>query len=269
MLNIANFSENLNKNGVLSENRFDVSFLSPAAVRSAIPEWLTIDQMITLRAQQVSAPGVAVTSQSVVPYGIGITRKQPTNVEFTSNSITFLDDRNNTIYKYFYIWMNSLYDFTGAVDSGLVTSRPSYRVGYKKDNNGNNINLTNIRIHIYDYEGNTVTTALMENAYPTSVNDVSLDWNKTNSHFKVTVGFTFDRWYIENLSTISSFVPSVSQNAVTLENFVNPSSTLINGFLPGSSSATSSQSDGRLNSITPDGTYQNITGTSPTPVFGQ
>jgi hypothetical protein len=225
--NINTFSKNLDTDGVLAENRFDVSFISPGSVQAALPNWGSIDRLALLRAQQVLMPGVALTSQSVNPYGVGISRKQPTNVEFTSNSITFLDDKNNTLYKYFYVWMNSIFDYTGVVDSGLVNTRPSYRVGYKKDDNGSNLNVTNIFVRVYDYTGNIVTVAVMENAFPTSVNDVSLDWSKNNSHFKVTVGFTFDRWYIGNINTISSFNPPVTAYASTLENFVNPPSTIL------------------------------------------
>jgi hypothetical protein len=216
---ITTFSNSLNQNGVLPDNRFVVSFTSPGALRSSLSNVSQVDKLIQVRAEQVNVPGVALSTQDIHPYGMGIKRKHATNVDFTQNSITFLDDKNNTLYKYFYIWMNSIFDFTGVVNNGQINSVPSYRVDYKKNSDGTNNTVTNIFVNIYDYTNGLVTSAVMENAFPTSVNDISLDWNRNNNHFKLVVGFSFDRWYIQNVSSISSFSAPISQNYQSLPLF--------------------------------------------------
>jgi hypothetical protein len=224
---INKFADNINTYGTLQTNKFEVYFIPPASVLSLLnnikinensSDITSIPRLFNFRAEQVKVPGVALDLARINTYGYGIGKQFPTNVHFTDNVITFIDDKNNTLFKFFYIWLNSIVDFSG---KSSPSGDPTYRTEYK-DNYSCNINIA-----IYNQDSENVTNVVMKNAYPTYINDVNLAWDNRSELYRNTVGFTFSEWYID-LGNTFEFSPSVSDTKRSLPSFSSANGVLLN-----------------------------------------
>ena len=111
--------------------------------------------------------------------------------------------------------MNSIFDFTG--DFRLLSPSATYRTEYRENY------VTDIQVRIYNQDStNPTTIAVMKEAYPTFVNDISLDWGTNSNLMKITVGFSFKEWYFKNIQSTASFIAPVNNSVFRLENFVLP-----------------------------------------------
>ena len=127
-------------------------------------------------------------------YGIGVMEKMPYNAQFTDTSITFIADKQSSLYQVFYLWMNSIYGFTYTGNSStLPTFNTEYKDNYTVD----------ITLNLYNGSTNNSTpiqTTRLLKAYPIYINEVNLDWAQQNQLFKFTVGFSFRNWTMDNVS---------------------------------------------------------------------
>lgn len=201
---ISDIAGTINKNGVLQTNKFLVRFSSPRSISRLSIQGVgssratSSERLIQLRAEQARLPGVALTTADINRYGVGPFQKIPYNVQFTDTSITFLADKKAEIYNYFYTWLSSIFDFSGMNSGRLSSSTPSYTADYKENYS------TDIEVEIYDNYGNKVSVVKMKQAFPVSMNDIPLNWNQQNELLKITVGFSFRDWSVENVTTTST-----------------------------------------------------------------
>jgi hypothetical protein len=197
--NISEFSANIGRYGVLQNNKFLVFFTSPLPVKLGsfsdvgnILNTFSTERMIQLRAEQARIPGLTIQSTDNKRYGLGTPQKMPYNVSFTDTSFTFLADADSEIHRYFYSWMTSVVDFNGTT---LFRRVPSFTVEYKQNY------ATDIYIFVFDNYGNITQIVTLYDAYPNSLNDVGLDWGNPNSLMKITVGFTYNGWTLNNVNS--------------------------------------------------------------------
>jgi len=193
--NINAFQTDISNHGYLQTNKFIAAFSSPTCMqgetidgRSAIDT----ERLIQVRAESVKIPGIALLQADINRYGQGPTQKMPFNARFTENAITFISDRNGQLYKYFYVWLNKIFDTSGT--TGQSNQGASYATEYK-DNYA-----TDLHVYIYDNAGNQVKEIVMYKAYPESMNDINLSWNDNSQLLKVTVSFTFRDWAMIGVS---------------------------------------------------------------------
>jgi hypothetical protein len=174
----------INKNGWLSSSKFIVRFSPPAILSNSG----NITEILSIRAEDCRLPGVTYMATDVNRYGLGPMQKMPYNVQFTDTSISFISDKNGTLYKYFYTWMNSIVDF-----SGTNNVYGKYETEYK-DNYS-----TTISIDIYDNSGSKIQTVTFRDAFPISFNEIPLSWNQSSQLLKMVVNFSFRDWLIEDV----------------------------------------------------------------------
>jgi len=194
--NISSFNSNIARYGVLQNNKFFIVMSSPQLIRETV--WNRgagidvngIERLIQFRAEQARLPGVLLQTNDVRRYGLGVNEKMPFNAQFTDTSFTFLADSNGSIYRYFYAWMTSVVDFTGTL---LNYSVPTYTTNYKDDY------VSDIDIFVFDNYGLLTKQVTFYDAFPNSLNDINLDWGNNNSLMKVTVGFTFKNWSVDQV----------------------------------------------------------------------
>lgn len=210
MFNIQDFSTNLNNSGVIQSNKFVVSIAPPRILITA----LNVSQLIQFRGRDVRVPGVALDLTQVSRYGVGPLQRFPSNINFTDTVITFVDDANTTLWKFFSAWMNGIFDFSGG--NGLLA--PSYRTEYKSNYS------TDVRVVIFDNSGNAACTVVLKEAFPTILNDNSLSWGDNNTLLTVTATFAFTEWYLESNNLGINYIPSLSATPKTVFSnpFVNP-----------------------------------------------
>ena len=233
--NIASFSSEIGKSGYLQTNKYLVKFTTPKILENYSIDnkpVLDIERIMQIRAESVKIPGVALLMGDVNRYGIGPVQKMPYNASFTSNSITFIADRRGTIYKYFYTWINSIFEFAGA-SGAIVAGKPiisrnaSYQTEYKDNYT------TDIHVCVFDNSGNQIKEIVMIRAFAESLNEVPLSWNQNNDLMKVTVTFSFRDW---QMIAVESKSPQLQEfNSAT-----NVTDALkgINSLLQGSSIST-------------------------------
>jgi len=180
--NIANFSAHINDLGTVQTNKFRVEIGRPRALPRA-----NIDQTYQYRASSVRIPGVNFDMQNTARYGVGPLQKFPTNVNFTDIDITFLDTGVNALWKYFTIWMNVIFDYTGQSGGSQASYSVEYKINYVAD----------VNIYVYENSGNLVNKITLKDAFPVSLNDVSLSWSENNRLYEFTTRFTFKEWFYE------------------------------------------------------------------------
>ena len=201
--NISNFIQSIGKSGVLHTNKFEVNFISPKVMQgttitgpNSAATNSDIEDMVRFRAETAKVPGVLLESADVNRYGVGSRQKMPFNATFTDTNITFISDRDGDIYRYFYTWVNSTFDFSGSIGSGDIpgTNRfAQYAASYKDDYT------TDLIINVYDTSGNIAQSIVMWKAFPISFNEVNLGWAQQNELFKISVSFSFRDWTAGNV----------------------------------------------------------------------
>lgn len=180
--NIADFSAHINKFGTVQTNKFRVDIGTPAILRT-----VNNADLYQYRASSVRIPGVNFDMQNVSRYGVGPQQRFPTNVNFTDIDVTFVDTNYTALWKYFTIWMNGIFDYTG--NSG--GSQASYRVEYKKNY------VADTDIYVYSNSGDLINKVTLKESFPVSLGDVNLAWGENSRLYEFTVRFSFREWFFE------------------------------------------------------------------------
>jgi hypothetical protein len=209
MFDVGAFSSYISSTGTLPVNRFDVIIPPPRVLLTAdlqkMGQPIDVNSItkndLVLRAESVRVPGVAINVSQVNRYGIGPIQKFPNNGNFTDTSMTFLVDKDSVVWAFFYHWLNGVFAFDEEnPDNTKEKDVNTYRTNYKEDY------ISNIDIDIYNFEGKSdgngkvSATIRLYDAFPTSMNDVTLDWGTTNSNLKLTVTFAFTDWVFVDTS---------------------------------------------------------------------
>lgn len=221
MFNLDNFKANIQQSGYIQTNKFKVIVPIPPSIRGLVGGTTSsqkVSELLTFRAEQIKAPGITLNMDQVYRYGIGTQQNMPFSASYTDNVISFISDGRGLIWNFWYLWIRSIFGFAGNDNSGatgLFNSMPNYQVEYKDQYS------MEMTIEIYDNFGRVVQRINMYDAYPTSINDTQLGWGDNNNLLRVTVGFTFKEFTIENAG-IS--VPEAQKS--TAPQRISPTSTL-------------------------------------------
>lgn len=192
MFNIAEFSSHVSRTGTLQTNKFVVKFAPPPVLAGSIlgAGFSDTQKTLSYRISSFKVPGVSFDIQNSYRYGVGPQEKFPTNINFTDVSMNIIDTVNNSLWKYFYTWINKIFDYTG--DRG--GSSPNYVAEYKKYYS------TDVFIGVYDNSAILANVIVLKHAYPTNIGDVNLSWADKSRLYEFSSNFTFREWYVENVS---------------------------------------------------------------------
>lgn len=102
------------------------------------------------------------------------TKKIPYTFIEDEVTITFIENTEYEVRKFFDAWMKSIFD------------KQRYRVGYKDDFVGN------VKIHQLDKTGEPVYGIELQRAYPTTITPVQLNNAGAEDLVKITVTFAYD-----------------------------------------------------------------------------
>ncbi len=196
---IAKFSADITKNGVLKNNRFVIDIPVPAVLAGrtlASPEGSAkpineFPRLVQFRGCQAHAPGIYLNGSDDFRYGIGVSQKHVQGAFFNDVTFSFICDRNGSLYKYFYAWMASIFDFGGYASSGNGDSSyqaPTFGMEYR-DNY-----VVDPSIQIFDDQGRTALNFVLRGAYPYRLAEKALDWAEKDQIMMLTVMFTYKSW---------------------------------------------------------------------------
>ena len=203
--NVQNFIDNIGGRGTLKNNSYEVIMGVPEMLRRGSQALLRdfrfrqpdIEDIISLRANQVTLPGINLDLTQTNRYGVGPVSRAPTNVNYTTMSIGFLETADHSIYKFFYEWTTTMFDFTGSGGNRL-NPVPRYNTEYAA------YYTTDILINVYRPDSTLATTVRVIDAFPSSISDKSLSWNDNNSVYTVDAAFNFKEWIIDDYRTAST-----------------------------------------------------------------
>lgn len=209
--NIATFKSKIEKTGVLQTNKFDVVITLPTAfskynvvATNGISTGKTTEEL-TYRCINASLPGLAMRTTDNNRFGIGVSEKMPYSANYTDISLTFLMDRQGTVYDFWYAWFNYIFGVGGQESESNIfgkingnNTRSFYTAEYK-DNYA-----AGVKIQSYDSTGKKSITTNLIKAYPIAINDIALNWSDNNNLIKLTTTLTFREWSLgDGQSTVT------------------------------------------------------------------
>jgi hypothetical protein len=209
---ITKFKTQISNRGTIQTNKFIVEMIPPAITGGSLEARVDESLKLSFRIESIKLPGIVLQTENNYRYGIGPTQKFPTNVLFTDTTISIIEDRNMGYWTLFNNWISNIYNFTGKSHGRSI---PNYQLQYKKNY------VTDIAISPFNNEGTTGITRqpdlpksgsvpetalrgssiILRDAYPTSINDVGLNWDQNNNLFKTIVNFTFKDWYFSDFES--------------------------------------------------------------------
>jgi hypothetical protein len=197
--NINTLKSNIENNGYLKTNSFDVVLVPPLILQNNSVNILgtpanvrNITSNLTFRIEQVRAPGVTLAVSQISPYGVGVPQAMPTNAQLQDISFSILVDGFGEIWQFWYNWVRSIFEFNGTDSArvGAANRLPRYVTEYK-DNYS-----TIMQIVIYDMYGNTIQRINLYEAFPISIREIPLSWNDTGNLMRLAVSISFSEFTI-------------------------------------------------------------------------
>ena len=192
--NIDSFKANIQTDGYIKANQFEVIFVPPPILYNTninnlgtpLSTILTASNM-RFRIEQVRAPGVSLFSSDIPRYGIGPTQKMPFNAQFQETTFSILCDGFGDIWQFWYNWLRAINEFSGTDSSrvGLANRIPRYTNEYKENYS------TIMQIIIYDQYGNVIHRINMYEAFPTSIRESQLSWGDNQNLMRLAVSITY------------------------------------------------------------------------------
>ena len=194
---ISNFMSEIQKNGVLQNNRFVCTFAIPKGLQksNSLSSDFYKDNIddITLRCETVTIPGQNFFTQDVKRYGYGQIEKKPYLPTFNPMRLVFLVDRKANIIKFFNDWVNLMVphnvetptNFTDAEERRSIQDK-LYLVGYK-DQYISPV----LRINVYDERNVMVMECKAFDCFPITVSDFDTSWSSQNDPIRLTVTMQF------------------------------------------------------------------------------
>lgn len=187
---ISNFKTEIDKNGVLHNNRFVSLIAIPNGLSDKYKEIAKIagyypdnKDYITLRCETVTIPGQNFFTQDLKRYGYGQIEKKPYLPTFNPMKMVFLVDRRGQIIKFFNDWANLMVDH----DVEYTEREKTYLVGYK-DKYISPV----IRTFVYDeYNDTPVFVAKTFECFPLTVSEYDVTWAAQNDFIRLSVSMQF------------------------------------------------------------------------------
>lgn len=145
-----------------------------------------------LRAESCRLPGMMIDTIETRRYGVGPQIKTGTNARFEPFSASFLIDKDFALYKFFYGWLNTVFNF----GNDLNGNKPAQFMAEYKD-----LYATAVFVSVYENSGVMKNTYQFEDAFPVSVSDPALSWRDSNTPYKFDVTFAYTNWTMDNRPT--------------------------------------------------------------------
>ena len=195
---INTFRQNLNNYDEVSRSdKFDVFITVPTQVAAGSGYGM---QQLSLQCEVSELPGRDI--QMIEYRHYGFTKRIPHLNQYSHVSFTFYCTGNMIEKQLFDRWL----DIMVPANTALVS--------YPDDGSGTPVYESDIIINQYDTQGNKVYDVTLQQAVPTSVSPMTLDWNNDQIH-RLTVSFAFLKWF-NNQTTYGS-----SSTSGPVSNFTN------------------------------------------------
>ena len=168
-------------------------------------------------------PGLSWQTDEIRMTGYGNIEKRPYASVFTEVPLTFFNDSDGRVLRFFHQWMQSVYNFNentnpNATAKNLFNNTFAYPQEY----------YGNVEIYHFDDSGVNIISYILVEAYPTEIGDIAMDWNQDSTLVKIPIRFSYTYWFAETLDQGMVNYDSYSR-ANSLGNF----QPRVDGFLGG------------------------------------
>lgn len=181
--------------GLTKASKFLVRITPPSSLRN------NINEDFTFLCDSAQLPGISWQTDDIKMAGYGNVEKRPYATMFQDVPLTFFNDSDGKVLKFFHLWMQSIYNFNdktnpNASARGLAPNSFQYP---KSNTDGSGGYYGTVEIMHYDDNSDTIITYELDEAYPIAIGDVQVDWNQENNLLKIPVTFTYTYWSAETL----------------------------------------------------------------------
>lgn len=144
---------------------------------------------LMLYAESVNLPGVNIGTGATRRYGFGPTVRYANDISFNDVTVNFIGDGAGIILKVFSDWMNGIVKFDEYLSPSNSVEKAPFFFRYKNEYVANEFFIT-----VFNEKRDEVAVYYLEDAFPTSVSDISLNWGSSNQLARFSVNFTYTRW---------------------------------------------------------------------------
>jgi len=194
---IGEFYSNFGKKGYTKTNRFEVIFNIPPIIIPLKSSYNLTDtpKLLNLRCESASVPGINLNTSDAMRHGYGLTEKIVNGASYGGFNCSFIGDQQGDIYKFFYIWMNSVLRFnekTSAIKTNDVDALP-FEHSYKNEYTAP------INLITYNENSDTLRTFDIFEAFPVAIGDVQYNWGDTDNLVRIPVQFAYSYFNVNNI----------------------------------------------------------------------
>lgn len=182
---------NVRKFGIQKTNLGYVSFNLPRVFlgKPQIPPNITL--LARSRAHSFPIPSVNFATSEIRRYGVGSIEKKPYLPLFTDINIDFIGDSDGNIHKFFYMWMNSIINFTELPKQGAkkdTFSKDPFAVAFKEEY------ITTIELKTFNDMQEELAVIRLFDCFPTALGEIQYNWGDENTLVRFPVSFNFTHW---------------------------------------------------------------------------
>lgn len=179
----------INRVGGLSKaNRFLVQIIPPQSLLNLGGSYLEF------LCDSAALPGVSWTTDEIKMFGYGNIEKRPYGSVFTDIPLTFFNDSDGRVLKFFHQWMQSVYNFNDSTNPNATAKNLfNNTFAYPKEYYGN------MEIYHFSDSGEEIINYTLNEAFPIAVQDIQVDWNQESTLLKVPVTFSYTYWSAQTL----------------------------------------------------------------------
>ena len=212
--NVDQFSANLNRFGTLQTNKFEVIIndtnslalsreIQQASslferlkdnVRFSETSILAFNNGITIlrnRIDSVRLPAVTLDTFETRRYGVGPNIRSATNARFEPFSVSVLVDQSYSTYKFFQMWMETVFGtFEPDLERRGTSAFPLNLTSYKRNY------ATTIDVKVFDNNGSESSKYTFRDAFPIGITNPAMSWRDNNNLFRFDVTFAYTTWFI-------------------------------------------------------------------------
>lgn len=196
--NVRELTTEIKDRGYLKTNKFVFNCQIPPGFGrykvEGFAEFYDTARRIELYGEASHLPGLLHATDDIRRYGYGPLEKKPFAPIFRDLPLTFREDGEGSVYRFFMSWMRmSLLYETREQDitstSGSVPGQNPYEVAYKEDY------VQDVTVTVFDDAGVAQVQMILKEAYPVFVGDVPLNWANKRELLKIPVVLTFFDMY--------------------------------------------------------------------------
>jgi hypothetical protein len=195
--NVDVFLSSLALRGTIKTNKFNVSFALPPCFTgdSDYARYRSLAQDSELWCDSASIPGIVLQTLKFRRYGYGSMDTAPVSTQFNDVQLRFVADGNADNWNMFHKWINKTInsDSSGGMWNGTTESVNSqqlypYETAYQTDVE------TSVIVAWFNDTGEQVRSIVLNQAIPTAISDIKLDWGDNGDVARFVVNFSIQDW---------------------------------------------------------------------------